>query len=150
MEREGRFCYLYSGNFANTENYGVGAAWSDSPFGPFERQSDNPILHKSIDPAAGFWGPGHHSVVEGAYNDILMFYHTKVSREKGFEGMVSGYRLGGELVFFPTETQSAEGSSTPAIGLAGGVQGTGMPSPDGDPIDHREALDLHGDVLIQP
>jgi len=75
-EHEGAFHLMYSGNFANTVNYGLGVAVSTDPMGPFERYPNNPLLE--VDLEAGFYGPGHNSVVEGAYDDLLLFYHTKV------------------------------------------------------------------------
>jgi beta-xylosidase len=83
LEHGGRFHLMYSGNGADTIDYGVGVAVADSPLGPFERYAENPILHAS--PAASFLGPGHHGIVEGASGDLLMFYHSKVSDAKGFD-----------------------------------------------------------------
>ena len=75
VEHGGMFHLMYSGNMANTTCYGVGDALGPTPLGPFTRRADNPILHD--DPAVGFYGPGHHSIVEGATGDLLMFFHTK-------------------------------------------------------------------------
>lgn len=75
VEHDGVFHLMYSGNAANTTCYGVGDATGPTPLGPFTRRPDNPILHD--DPAVGFYGPGHHSLVEGPSGDLLMFFHTK-------------------------------------------------------------------------
>ncbi|MCA9771034.1 MAG: family 43 glycosylhydrolase [Myxococcales bacterium] len=83
IERDGRFYNMYSANFAITQDYGLGVAVSDSPFGPFERQADNPVLRKV--PELDFWGPGHHGVAPGAFGDLLVFYHTKVMPEPGYD-----------------------------------------------------------------
>jgi GH43 family beta-xylosidase len=74
---------MYSGNGADTADYGVGIAEGSTPLGPFTKREDNPILHAA--PQAQFYGPGHHSVVEGAEGDLLMFYHTKVAPELGYD-----------------------------------------------------------------
>ncbi|MBM4396680.1 MAG: family 43 glycosylhydrolase [Deltaproteobacteria bacterium] len=83
VERGGRFHLTYSGNAADTAGYAVGGAAATAPDGPFERYAENPILFG--DAAAGFFGPGHHGLCEGAFGDVLMFYHTKVSAAKGFD-----------------------------------------------------------------
>lgn len=83
VEHAGRFVLTYSANAADGPDYGVGMAVSDSPFGPYAKDRENPFLHKN--PAAGFFGPGHHGLVEGAFGDLLMFYHTKVSPDRGYD-----------------------------------------------------------------
>lgn len=83
VEHEGRFHLMYSGNGANQPAYAVGVAVGDDPLGPFVKYDENPILHQN--PDAGFFGPGHHSMAPGAFDDRLMFYHTKVSAEPAFD-----------------------------------------------------------------
>ncbi|NOZ00472.1 MAG: family 43 glycosylhydrolase [Deltaproteobacteria bacterium] len=83
VEHDGRFHLMYSGNAADMPQYSIGAAVGDSPLGPFVKYAENPIL--SQDPDADFFGPGHHCLVEGAFGDLLMFYHTKVSKQQGFD-----------------------------------------------------------------
>jgi len=80
MERDDQFMLMYSGNQSESVDYGIGVATAPSPLGPFVRDSRNPLLR--ADPANGFFGPGHHSVVPGAHDDLLFFYHTKVSAER--------------------------------------------------------------------
>lgn len=82
-EVDGVFYLTYSGNGADLQDYGLGLAVADHPTGPFEKQTDNPFLKKN--PEAEFWGPGHHCIVDGAFDDRLLFYHTKVSTGKGFD-----------------------------------------------------------------
>lgn len=83
IERNSVIYLMYSGNLANTIDYAVGVARASSPLGPFEREHDNPLIHTNAE--VGFYGPGHHSVVAGAFDDLLMFYHTKISPEQGWE-----------------------------------------------------------------
>lgn len=83
VEHNGKTHLMYSGNFADGPDYGIGVAVAAHPTGPFSRYPSNPILHRSE--AEGYWGPGHHGLVEGAFDDTLMFYHTKTSAEKGFD-----------------------------------------------------------------
>lgn len=86
VENDGVVHLMYSGNDYQTTCYAVGIATGTDPLGPFTRRTDNPVLHD--DPAVGFWGPGHHAVVEGAHDDLLIFYHTKVSGSRGVERRV--------------------------------------------------------------
>ena len=88
LEHEGSFHLMYSGNMFEKLEYGIGVAVALDPLGPFTRDIRNPILKSNVE--TGVYGPGHHSVVEGAYGDQLIFYHTKVSSEDG-EGRLVRY-----------------------------------------------------------
>jgi beta-xylosidase len=81
-EHDGRFHLSYSGNIALTVSYAIGAAVGDASLGPFERYADNPILAQI--PELEFYGPGHHSIVEGD-DGLLVFYHTKMSSSPGYD-----------------------------------------------------------------
>jgi beta-xylosidase len=83
IEHGGRFTMLYSGNSGESVDYAVGVATAGDPLGPFAKDAANPFL--KADPDAAFYGPGHQGVVEGAFGDLLMFYHTKVSADPGFD-----------------------------------------------------------------
>jgi len=82
-EINGKFLLTYSGSGAETNDYALGLAVADSPLGPFYRSPENPFL--KADEEKGIYGPGHHSIVEGFCGDLLLFYHTKASPEKGWE-----------------------------------------------------------------
>lgn len=82
VEHEGRFHLMYSGNGADVHLYGVGVAIGDDPLGPFTKRDDNPILRRNE--AIDLYGPGHHSLAPGADCDLLMFYHSKLSEERGW------------------------------------------------------------------
>ncbi len=86
VENDGVLHLMYSGNDFASTCYAVGIATGTDPLGPFTRRQDNPVLHD--DPDVGFWGPGHHAIVEGAHDDLLIFYHTKVSGSRGGERRV--------------------------------------------------------------
>jgi beta-xylosidase len=75
LERNGVFHMMYSGALWFTNEYALGVATGPSPLGPFTRRADNPILRKSAE--FNLAGCGHHSVVEGKNNDLLVFYHTR-------------------------------------------------------------------------
>lgn len=103
VEHDGILHLMYSGYVYTSTCYAVGDATSLDPLGPFVRRPDNPILHD--DPAVGFFGPGHHAVVEGAHGDLLIFFHT---RTDGDVGVLRDLRYGvmrfddrGAIVFDP-------------------------------------------------
>lgn len=79
----GRYFLSYSGNGADREWYAIGVAVADHPLGPYEKLQSNPILHQN--PDTDLWGPGHHSIVPGIGCDLLLFYHSKLSSERGYE-----------------------------------------------------------------
>ncbi len=81
LARDGLIHMSFSGNRAESADYAVGAAWASSPWGPFERDPDNPVLESK----AEIWGPGHHALVEAPDGRTLIFYHSKVSAQEGFE-----------------------------------------------------------------
>ena len=83
LENDGVFHLMFSAAGADTTCYAVGVATATDPLGPFTRRADNPILHD--DPEAGFYGPGHHSVVEGVNGDLLAFFHTKDDEAISFD-----------------------------------------------------------------
>ncbi len=85
-EHDGLIHLSYSGMGADTTCYSLGEATADNPLGPFVRKPTNPILH--ADPVIGFYGPGHHSIVEGPDGGLIMFFHTKNDYQPGYERRV--------------------------------------------------------------
>ena len=83
VEHDGRVHLGYSGNAAPTVDYAIGGAVASSPLGPFERYPDNPLLAQM--PDIELYGPGHHSLVAGAHDDLLIFYHTKSTSRPGYD-----------------------------------------------------------------
>ena len=71
---------MYSGNRFYTKKYAIGVAVAKQSTGNFKRYKHNPILKTDI--KRNIFGPGHNSVVEGANNDLLMFYHVRTSKKK--------------------------------------------------------------------
>lgn len=86
IEHQGQLHLMYSGNFYWSPSYAIGDAVGTSPLGPFVRRDDDPILAST--PSGVLIGPGHHSVVAGAHDDLLVFFHTKISPESGDERRV--------------------------------------------------------------
>lgn len=70
---------LYSANHFESKDYAVGYATSDSPLGPWQKYSGNPILKRDMAAAEGLVGTGHGAhfkVEDGGYKYI---YHAHAS-----------------------------------------------------------------------
>ncbi|MCB9477709.1 MAG: family 43 glycosylhydrolase [Deltaproteobacteria bacterium] len=81
VKHAGTYYLMYSGNSYKTAKYAIGYATASDPMGPFEKFEGNPFF--STDEEAGIYGPGHHSVATDENGDMWIFYHTKISAEKG-------------------------------------------------------------------
>lgn len=55
IKQDGKYYMLYSGNGYTSQDYAIGFAVADSPFGPWKKYDKNPILHKY----KGLVGVGH-------------------------------------------------------------------------------------------
>lgn len=71
-----KYYLFYSANHFENIDYAVGYAVSDSPFGPWEKQNDSPILHRSI---VGENGSGHGDLFEGLDGRLYYVYHVHFS-----------------------------------------------------------------------
>src|SRR5690554_7260437 len=70
---------IYSANHYESHDYAVGYATSDSPKGPWEKYSGNPVLRRDNPAADGLVGTGHGAqfkVKDGSYKYI---YHAHAS-----------------------------------------------------------------------
>ncbi len=70
---KGKYYLLYSANHYRSIDYAVGCAVADSPLGPWVKQSENPILHRSI---VGENGSGHGDVFRGPEGRLYYVYHV--------------------------------------------------------------------------
>lgn len=73
IKHNNRYYLIYSGSGANTPDYAVGYATSDSPLGPFTRGENNPIIQRSD----GLFGPGHGCAIRDAEGKWWHVYHQK-------------------------------------------------------------------------
>ncbi len=80
LKHNGIYYLTYSGTGADSPNYGIGYATSNSPLGPFKKYAGNPIV-KRTDKVLG---PGHHCVVEGPDGKLWMVYHQKRSEKQSY------------------------------------------------------------------
>ena len=79
LKHKGRYYLTYSANHTRSEYYAIGYAVSDSPYGPFVKYENNPILHKTDDVN----GTGHHSFVRSIDgNDLICVYHCHYSKTR--------------------------------------------------------------------
>jgi len=80
--KEGDTYYMiYSANHFESKDYAVGYATSESPLGPWEKYSGNPILRRDKHAADGLVGTGHGAqfkVEDGSYKYI---YHAHASAD---------------------------------------------------------------------
>lgn len=68
---------MYSANFFGGQNYAVGYATSDSPLGPFQKASNNPVLQKGTSKGGAVTGTGHNMVLTLPGNHRLCVYHAR-------------------------------------------------------------------------
>ena len=108
----GRYCLTYSSAGTEHERYAMGAAWGDSPLGPFVKQKRNPFFRKTTGLVTG---TGHGSVVRFG-DGYLVAYCIYSGVLGGFERLIGFDRLvldanGDIAVQEATETpQYADGS----------------------------------------
>lgn len=72
LKEDGVYYLMYSSGFYASKSYSIGYATSNSPFGPFTKAEENPIL-KSSDTVSG---PGHNSVITAPDGKRLCVYHV--------------------------------------------------------------------------
>jgi arabinan endo-1,5-alpha-L-arabinosidase len=86
MEHDGWWYLLYSGDACCDEiaHYAVLVARSHSPFGPFERHPDNPVVAEN----QTFNAPGHNSVVVDDGGQEWLVYHAYVRPDFTFRVML--------------------------------------------------------------
>lgn len=80
LKHNGVYYLMYSGTGADSPNYGIGYATSQSPLGPFVKHPGNPIAHRG----GNVLGPGHHCVIEGPDGKLWLVYHQKWKDDRSF------------------------------------------------------------------
>lgn len=93
----GRYWLFYAGNDFGTPAYGIGVAVSDSPLGPYVKQSE-PLLKSK----PNWWGPGHASVAPGLDDKPQLFFHAFFPDTGGYNVfravLTTGLKFGADTV----------------------------------------------------
>lgn len=76
LKHNGLYYLTYSANHFKSQDYAVGYAVSESPFGPFEKYEGNPIL---IGDMKNIFGTGHHSFFRSNSGQMYIVYHSHQS-----------------------------------------------------------------------
>lgn len=81
LKHDGKYYMTYSANGYNTNEYCVAYATADSPFGPWIKAPENPILKANM--SIGVSGPGHNSFAYSPNGkELFMIYHAHTFPEK--------------------------------------------------------------------
>jgi len=80
LKHRGTYYLTYSGSGADTPDYAIGYATSQSPTGPFVKYAGNPIVHRG----GNVLGPGHHCIVERPDGKLWLVYHQKWNAERNW------------------------------------------------------------------
>ena len=75
IKLDGTYYLMYSGNGYTSQDYAVGYATSDSPFGPWKKYENNPILHKY----KGLMGVGHGAPFVDKEGKMRYVFHAHKS-----------------------------------------------------------------------
>lgn len=70
---DGIYYLFYSANHYMSPDYAVGYAWAESPCGPWHKNPDNPVIHRSI---VGENGSGHGDLFKGPDGEYWYVYHV--------------------------------------------------------------------------
>lgn len=79
IKLDSKYYLFYSANHYLNIDYAVGYAVSDSPYGPWTKQKDSPIIHRSI---VGENGSGHGDIFEGLNGQLYYVYHVHFDKDK--------------------------------------------------------------------
>lgn len=70
---DGVYHMIYSANDYQSQDYGVGYATANSPYGPWKKAEENPILQK---PKNGLLGTGHGAYFKDKEGDFKYVFHA--------------------------------------------------------------------------
>jgi len=79
IKLKGKYYLFYSANHFRNIDYSVGYAIADSPYGPWIKQQDSPILHRTI---VGENGAGHGDLFEGLDGQLYYVYHVHFDQQQ--------------------------------------------------------------------
>jgi beta-xylosidase len=84
FKQEGRYYLTYSSGHYLSSKYGVGYAIADSPYGPWIKSENNPLLQTNL--SLGISGPGHNSITwssDGSKMYIVYHVHNDPKNPSG-------------------------------------------------------------------
>ncbi|MCW3804474.1 glycoside hydrolase family 43 protein [Plebeiibacterium marinum] len=79
IKLKNKYYMFYSANHFMNIDYSVGYATADSPYGPWEKSDNSPIIHRSI---VGENGAGHGDVFKGKDGRLYYVYHVHFSKSQ--------------------------------------------------------------------
>ncbi len=78
--KRGKYYYLfYSANHFMSHDYAVGYAYAESPYGPWQKAGNNPIINKYN---IGINGPGHGDLFKDSENGYKYVFHSHADNTK--------------------------------------------------------------------
>lgn len=81
FKKGGKYYIMYSANHFGGEHYAVGYAIGNSPLGPFEKASNNPVIEKNTGRGGVVTGTGHNSVLFSADStEMYAVYHGRTAK----------------------------------------------------------------------
>lgn len=79
FRHDGKYYMMYSANAFFGGNYAVGYATSESPLGPFEKSTSNPVLSENASSGGEVVGTGHNMVLTLPSGQICTVYHGRIA-----------------------------------------------------------------------
>lgn len=79
LKQNGLYYFFYSANDFRNIDYAVGYATSDSPYGPWNKSGQNPIIDRHL---MKYNGTGHGDVFYNEKNEMYYVFHTHFSDEE--------------------------------------------------------------------
>lgn len=73
IKQDDKYYLFYSANDFRHKDYAVGFATSNSAYGPWIKNTANPIIHQSI---TGHAGSGHGDILKGSDGTLQYIFHT--------------------------------------------------------------------------
>lgn len=138
LRHAGRYYLLYSGSGANTPDYAVGYAISESPLGPFRRAAENPIVRRS----ESVFGPGHGCAVRDGAGRWWHVYHQKRTDRVEWDRFIAI-----DPLWFDEEGR-LHGRATRGVRELGPVPPASVrihPAPAGEPLSRAFAVRVEGE-----
>ena len=80
VKRNGRYLLMFSEGKAIDDTYKVGYSIGETPFGPFKKGPNSPVL--ATIPNTKTIGPGHHSVLKFKGQDYIIYHRIVPQNEK--------------------------------------------------------------------